>query len=489
MRGRIPGKEDFHMIHSKMRKHALMLAVLLFCTALLFCACVPNGSPDEDIFKTILSTDDGEGPVDSNPEALAENEYITILDVISITPTNVAVFGQLKDEAVSAGVNSVRITGGAGTEVLESCSDDYFVIPFDLPGTSKATFAATAMRGEEEVGESLTFTAPYDSTAEVRLDGKSVSVGSDSRLYFSKYLDDYLSAKLYTASQVNKIKSVVASTYTAYANRAGGAEVGIIYVFLPDITTMDPTILREEDASQKQENLLTRYEQIVTALSGTRAKVVDMQTVLQAELDGGKSIYDLYRQTDSHPTEYTSFLMYQEVMKHICELDEDVVPRTLDDYDTSELITVKGGDYVTYRDLDPDVITETISLLKPKFDYQPAVANIKLYNDPENKDYSLFTEINSADEYTGGAERSLIITGRTELPNLLIYRDENGIAASLMIADSCDQTLLARAGDYTISLTDAAQYRDKEEKKNVLDCIVVFISESSIPNAFDGSLT
>lgn len=488
IRGRIPGKEDFHMMHSKMRKCALVLAVLL-STSLLLCACVPNGSPDEDIFKTILSTDEVEGPVDSNPEALAENEYVTILDVISITPTNVAVFGQLKKDAISAGVTSVRITGGSGLEVQESCSDDYFVIPFDLPGTSKATFAATAMRGEEEVGESLTFTAPYDSTAETRLDGKSVSVGSDSRLYFSKYLDDYLSAKLYTASQVNKIKSVVASTYTAYANRAGGSEVGIIYVFLPDITTMDPSILREEDASRKQEGLLTRYEQIVTALSGTRAKVVDMQTILQAELDSGKTIYDLYRQTDSHPTEYTAFLMYQEVMKHISALDEDVVPRTLDDYTFSDKITVKGGDYVAYRDLDPDIITETITLLKPKFNYQQAIANIKLYNDPENLDYSLFTEINSSDAYTGGAERSLVTTGRTELPNVLIYRDENGIAASLMVADSCDQTLLARAGDYTISLTDAAQYRDKEEKKSVLDCIVIFVSESSIPAAFDGSLT
>ena len=486
MRGKIPGKEDFHMIHSKTRRYSCLLAVLLFCTALLFSACVPNGSPDEDIFRTILSTDGDDGPAETNPEALAENEYLAILDVISITPTNVAVYGQLKSEAAEAGVTSVRITGGVGMEVQESCSNGYFVIPFDLPGTTKANFAATAMCGEKEVGESLTFTAPYDSTAEPRLDGKSVSVGSDSRLYFSKYLDDYLGAKLYTASQVKKIKSVVSSTYAAYANRAGGSEVAIIYVFMPDITTMDPGILREEDVAGKK-NLLTRYEQIVTAISGTRAKVVDMQTVLQAELDSGKTIYDLYRQTDSHPTEYTSFLMYREVMKYLCALDPDVVPRTIDEYTVTEM-AVKGGDYVTYRDLDPDVITETIKLLKPKFDYQPAVANIKLYNDPENKDYTLFTDINSNDAYIGGAERSLVTTGRTELPNLLIYRDENGIAASLMIADSCDQTLLARAGDFTISLTDAAQYRDKEEKKSVLDCIVVFVSESSIPDAFDSSL-
>ncbi|MCH5183539.1 MAG: hypothetical protein J1E00_05105 [Oscillospiraceae bacterium] len=445
---------------------------------------VPSGSPDDDITRVSLSVDDTEES--ENPEVLAENESLVLLDVISVTPTSVAVFGQLTEEAMGAGVNSVRITGSAGMEVQESCADGYFVIPVDLPGASEASFFATAMRGAEQVGESLAFTAPYDPTAESRLDGKNVSVGRDSRLYFSKYLDDFLGTNLYTASQLSKIKSVVASTCNVYASRAGGSEVAIIYVFLPDITTMDPGILREEDVAGKQ-NLQTRYAQIVTAVSGTKAKVVDMQTVLQAELDSGKTIYDLYRRTDSHPTEYTSFLMYREVMKYLCALDPDVVPRTIDEYTVTEM-AVKGGDYVTYRGLDPEVITETVKLLTPTFDYQRAVAKIKLYTDPNNKDYTLFTDINSNDAYTGGAERSTVTTGRTELPNLLIYRDENGIAASLMIADSCDQTLLARAGDFAVSLTDAAQYRDKEERKSVADCIVVFVSESSIPDAFDNCL-
>lgn len=483
--GNAPRKEGYMML-SKRRRHLLALTALLFCTALLLCACVPNGSPDEDIFRTYLNTSKPE-EIKTVEGALAENEYMAILDVISITPTNVAVFGQLTEEAIKAGVTSIRVTGSAGMEVLEACAEDYFVIPVDLPGTSKATFAATAMREEEELGDPLAFSAPYDSTAETRMDGKSVTVGSNSRLFFSKYLDDYLSAQLYTASQVREIKATVASTYSAYAGRANGAEVELIYVFLPDITTMDPSILREEDAAQKVENLLTRYEQIVTAVSGTRAKVVDMQTVLQAELDGGKSIYELFRKTDSHPTEYTSFLMYQEVMKIIAAMDEDVKPRTMDDYTLTQ-VKAKGGDYTTYRDLDPDVITETITLLQPKFSYQSAVADIKLYNDPENDDYTLFTTISASDLYTGGAERSLVETNRTELPNVLIYRDENAIGASLMIADSCDKTMLVKSGDYYISLTDAGQYRDREEGKNVTDCIIVFVSESSIPDAFDIAL-
>ena len=246
---------------------------------------------------------------------------------------------------------------------------------------------------------------------------------------------------------------------------------------------MAPEIFADKDVAEKDPDLLTRYEQIVTAISGTMANVVDMKTVLQEQLDNGVSIYDLYRRTDSHPTEYAALLMYQEVMKHIANADPDVSIRELDEY-KAEKVTALGGDYVKYRDLDPELITEEITLYKPTFSYHSAVKAIKVYNDDKNGDYSLFTTINSGDQYTGGAERVVVDTDRTELPNVMIYRDECGIAASVMIADSCDVTLLGKNGDFAISLTDAGQYRDKDEGKSMMDYIVVFVSESNIANAF-----
>ena len=463
------------------RRIALLTIALLACTAMLFGACVPNEAPDD---RKLVSLNPSEEEVsEPDTEFLAENEYMTINDVVSVTPTNVAVFGRLTEKALDEGVDSVRITGGVDISAHEKCAGDYFIIAVDLPGTTAATFAATAMKGEEEVGDPLTFSAPYDATAEERLDGNSVSVGKDSRLYLTAYLNDYLGKVLYTASQVGEIKSTVASTYKAFLSRAKGNQIDLIYVFLPDLTTMDPSILHEDDLAQKDYDLLTRYQQIVTAVSGTMASVVDMQNVLQAELDAGKDIYELYRQTDSHPTEYTSYLMYREVMKHISALDADATAYTLDDFD---LVTkeVKGGNLVSYRELDADQIGETITLLKPKFSYADGVANTRVYMDTENGDYSYYTTINSTDAYTGGAERNVIKTERTNLPNVLIYRDENAIGASLMLANSLDQTVLARCGDFNISLTDAGQYRDKEEGKSIVDFIIVFVSESSMGDAF-----
>ncbi len=463
-------------------KYISVLLLLLACCSMLLCACVSNEAPDDEVLRSFNGDISAESKAPTE-QAVIENEYMKVLDVISITPTNVAVFGQLTERAVSEGISSVRVMGAKSIEVRQACVDSYFLIPVELPGNTKATFSAIAMKGEEEVGEPLPFSAPYDSTAEDRMDGKGVAIGKDSRMYFSKYLDDYLSKSLYTASQMRTIKSTLTNTYKALVNRANGMDVGIIYVLLPDLTTMDPGIMLDEDKAEKNTEIETRYEQIVQVLRGTKVQVVDMKTVLQSQLDAGKDIYDLYRRTDSHPTELTSFLMYQEVMKYLAAVDTDVVPHTLEDYTLQE-INALGGDYADYRGLDPSVVRETITVLKPNFDLQEAVAMIKMFTDTANVDYILITTIDASDLVTTGAERTLVTTDRTALPNLLVYRDENAIGASLLLADSCDQTLLARAGDYSISLTDASQYRDKAEGKDVVDYIVVFISESEIGSAF-----
>ena len=113
----------------------------------------------------------------------------------------------------------------------------------------------------------------------------------------------------------------------------------------------------------------------------------------------------------------------------------------------------------------------------------------QLYNDTVNGDYSLNTEIVTTDNIAGGAERYEVKTDRTELPNVLIYRDENAIHASLMLASSFDRVLLGRADQkapnrYAISLTEATQFRDKTEGRPIADFIIVFVSESNIEAAF-----
>ena len=467
---------------SLLKKTLVILLLCSFCAAMVLSSCVPNGTPDDEIFTNLINISREESEI-INDDVVASGEYLTIVEVVSITPMKVAVYGTLTDEAVKAGVDSVRVTGGMNTSITQKCVGDYFILSVDLHTPARSTFAAVAMKGDEEIGDVLPFSIPYDSTAEDRLDGKSVSVGRDSLLYFSNYLDDYLGKELYTASQVKSIKATVVSRYQAYETRADGSEFGLIYVFVPDVTTVYPSIFLPEDEALKSESLLTRYEQVVNAVSSTKAFVVNYQDIVNEGLAAGDGIEKYYRLTDSHITEYGALILYDKIMTYIAEKDPDVVPRTMDEF-KEQTIRAQGGDYVRFRGLDPLNITEEIKIYEPTFEMQEAAKKIRVYNDPDNADYTLFTTIDSSDIYTGGAERALITTERTELPNVLIYRDENGIILSRLIADSMDLTLLARNGDYFISMTDANTYRDKVEGKAATDFIIVVVSESSIPNAF-----
>ena len=462
------------------KKKIVLVSLLMVCASMLLCACVPNGSPDDSIFEKLIDVSREESQVE-NLDALAENEYLSVIDVVSITPNKVAVYGVLKEAGETAGVDSIRITG-TDVDVTESVKDGYFIIPFTLPRNARCTMMATAMKGETEIIEPLAFQAPYDATAEERLDGKSVSVGSNSQLYFSNYLDDFIGASLYTNSQAKNIKAGVISQYKVYEELADGAQFGLIYVFIPDPTTVDPSIFSDADLD-KEKTYLTRYQQVVEELKATKANVIDMAEILGNELENGASMSEFFRVTDSHLTEYASILMYQKVMEIIKAKYPQVEYRTDDDF-VPATKTVLGGDYVDYRGLDNEIITEKIKLFTPKKDYGDAAGAITNYNDPINNDYTLFTTIDAKDGKTSAAERYLVNNDNTDLPNALVYRDENALFASKLIADSLGQTMLARSGDYFISMTDAKTYRNKVQGKHVTDFIIVFVSESDIPAAF-----
>ena len=70
------------------RRVALLIVALLACTAVLLGACVPNEAPDDRKLVSLNPSEDDVSEFDS--DFLAENEYITINDVVSVTPTNVA---------------------------------------------------------------------------------------------------------------------------------------------------------------------------------------------------------------------------------------------------------------------------------------------------------------------------------------------------------------------------------------------------------------
>jgi hypothetical protein len=309
-------------------------------------------------------------------------------------------------------------------------------------------------------------------------------------------LDDLNGTNIYTESQLNSIRRYVTSTVTTYYERAGSHQAELIYVLIPNATTVyndEENGVNDIDPDELYDKPYTTiYEQMYDALeNGTRATVIDMRETFLANKDGEKA---LYRVTDSALSDYGAYLTYKAIMDKVAERFPDAAPHGEDEFEWKTVSTV-GGNLVGYRELDKNVIKEDILVATPKFNMNVGADNLKVssirkYIDGEDGDYGYFNTINTSDEFNGVAERLTIDAGknRTEetalnLPNALVYRDYSSLSFTDLLAERFNHSLFVAAGEYSINLNYANQ--NAAEGKEVVDYIIVIMSEDSMDKAFD----
>ncbi len=477
------------------RRMTILLAMLMLLSVVL-ASCVNTDNVPEVIGTSFEPGETSHEEEDTSVEEVSTPEGYTAIpvvkDIVNITPTKIAVSGTCEEGA------TVYISGGA-EDVSTKSKDGYFIIETDILYENNLLDITAQVEGKEmsEIGQ---FIARFNATADTRLDGNSVSVGVDSQLYLDKMLDDASGTNLYTESQLNKIQDYVTDTVTSYyQDRAGSQDVELIYLLIPNVTTIYPEIFPEGVVGKTN---TTVYDQVLETLSKTRATVVDMRAIYEnfrddeyvAETYGG-----LYRGTDSSLTDYGAYLAYEQVMNIISQRFPDAAPRTLDEFEWKNVTTL-GGNLVNFRELDKSVITEDIVISVPKFDISlgtntansASISSLKKYIDEEDGDYGLFTTISGTDELSGVAERWLIDTKRSEdedglkLPNAIIYRDYSTLTATDIFAERFDKCLIAKSGEHTVNLSASAQYA--ADGKNTVDYIIVAISEENMDTAFEIAL-
>ncbi len=474
----------------KIRRMAMLLALLMMMSTLL-AACVnldeipeidPNDILGDTSFGDAVATED-EIPTPEGATAAPVN-----VSVINVAPYTVAISGNCEKGA------TIRVEGGA--EPVETIANgEYFIIQTDIIYADNL-LRVTAQANGKDVSPEREVIASYNATADSLLNGNNVSVGVDSRLYFDRMVQDASGANLYTASQLEAIKNYVNNTtMTYYIDKAGSQPVELIYVLVPNTTTIYPEVLPEGVVG---EHHTTIYDQVLNTLNGTLATVIDMRAVFQAELAGTTDLDTyggLYRVTDSSLTDYGAYLTYAEIMKRISVNFPNAAARPLGEF-AVENVTAKGGNLVKNRGLDVDMINEDIVRLKPEFSMdlgEDVTGSSKLtslvkYEDEANKDFSYFEALDSADNLNGIGERWLIDTKRADagLPNAIIYRDNSSLAFSDILAERFNKSLLVATNSYVIDLSQAGQY--KADGKNVVDYIVVVVSEDSMDTAFSEAL-
>lgn len=479
-RGRktLPGASKRGIIMNKTvkcRALTVFLLAIAMLLSLVLAACDVGTTPTflesiPDLTQSEAPSDDTSNYIPPTEEGHTATPIVT--NVINITPSEVVIAGTCEQGAV------ITIKGGK-EEVTVNSTNGYFITKTTLINTTITLLDVTADVEGKETSAEYAISAQYSAIAEPRLDGMSVSVGKSSSTYFDKMIADYVGSNLLTQTALRKFKSEVNARVKTINSeqRAHGQEVGLIYVLVPDSTSIYSECL---DDSIKRETTITRYQQVSQALSETNATVIDMYDIFMKAKEEGD--HRVYRSADSHLTEYGSFLMYTEIMNTIAERFPDAAPRTIDEFDISTTKTV-GGDLISYLGVDTSIVSEEIPVFKPKFDMKigdtesaafvtTKISDVKVYAGKD--DYSIDATKNAGTALS----RMYFRTDRADMPSVLIYRDDASANTIPLLAERFNNTMVALSEDFTINYTDAG--RHASDGKSIVDYIIVIVSESNL---------
>lgn len=467
-------------------KVSLLSKVMLLTLSVLLVfgliACAPQGSLDEGIINSIHISDGSDEISDTTsedevsvPEGTAHPPVIT--GIFNVTPTQVIITGTC-DEGCS-----VTITDGEKDVTVQSI-EGYFVAEFYIASDVAFTIlSATAHSEELETSPITSFRADYKSTAMKRIDGLGVTMGVNSHFYYDTELEYYVGrSTLLTQTQIKNFKNYVNSRYTAFKNRAGNADVKLVYVLIPNRITIYPEVLAE---GTQKETYKTRYDQIAEALADTNAVVLDMADAFKAAKENGQKVY---YNTDNHLTEYGGYLVY----KAICDLMTEKFPaaaaRDLESEFTSNTSVLNGGNTARHLGVDINVVKETSTLYTPKFSLNIGREDSSVTTSSGYiKNFAKYASNDSMYLATGKeslSTRLLFATNRTNLPCALIYRDDFAVSFSDILAERFNKVLLAQSGDFTINMTDAQRYTGINQQtganNTTVDYIFIIVSESNL---------
>ncbi len=477
----------------KMRSRAIILGLLMLLSVTL-AACVNTDDVGEILDTGEILADVSDDTVSEEDLPCAEGQtkapYVT--DIVHLETMKVAIYGECEENA------TVKCVAPKDKVYETKANGTYYILEVDLEyenAINLLNLSATAEGKDESVARELE--VRKNATAGALADGNNVSVGLDSRLYF----DRMVSYDLFNINAVNSIRDSLNDKYTLYSQQCavdkntGAQDVEIIYVFVPNATTVYPEILPEGVAP---EATTTRFNQVANALSGDKSKitVINMLDVFTAKRDEAdtEKYGGIYRETDSALTDYGSYLVYEELMTHIAARFPDAAPRALSEFDTSK-VTANGGNLVDYRGMDSSVVNEELVLLTPKFladlkysdRSQVNLKDLVKYNDADDGDYTFFTAGISDANVTGFNERWFVETVREEgvnLPTAHIYRENTTLGVTDILAERFECSLFVVSNEYNLDIMSTKQLGVKSADQAAVDYVIVFVTEDNLDQVF-----
>lgn len=455
---------------------ATLLAALLL-TAVVLTSCVSfDSSSINDLPPLNFSQDPDVEDVESEPPT--EEGYTarpTVTAIVNTSPEIVVISGSCEEGAVITATSPVD-------SVSVNSLNGYYILEYDLNGRESRSLSVTAKVDGKEESTSRDIVVKRDAMAETRTDEFEVVLGKDGYLFFRKTIENYCGDNLVTVSAINNfLNNTLNAQITALENRAGGNEVELIYVLIPNASLAYGEYLPEDAV---KETYSTLYDQVSAALEKSNATFIDMKTVFEQHKDDG---YLLYNKTDSHITDYAGYLVYAELMNHIAEKFPEAAPYGLDQFTVSEETTVLGGNLASYGQLDPSSLLENYVSITPNFslDMGDSAHRLKLTTTNLSKlqkyagDGSCQIVSDTVEEgKTNILNRLYFCTERNELPSAMIYRDDSSAMFVDYLAERFNNCMLGVSGDYVVNFTDAG--RHASSGKSVVDYVIIIIDENNL---------
>ncbi len=454
---------------------AALLAALLL--AVLLTSCVNfDGSSINDLPPLDFSeTEEVDQVVSEPPTEEGYTARPTVTAIVNTSPEIVVISGTCEEGAVVTATSPVD-------SVSVNSLNGYYIIEYDLDGRDSRSLSVTAKVDGKETSTAREIVVKRDAMAETRTDEFEVVLGKDGYLFFRETIDNYCGNNLITVSALNNfLNNTLNAQITALENRAGGNEVELIYVLIPNASLAYGEYL-PDDAEKETYNTL--YDQIADALTKSNATFIDMKDVFEQHKDDG---YLLYNKTDSHITDYAGYLVYTELMTHIAEKFPAAAPHGLDEFTISEETVVKGGNLATYGQLDPASLLENYVSVTPNFslDMGDSAHRLKLTT----------TNLTDLQKYAGDGScqvvsdkveegktnilnRLYFCTERAELPSAMIYRDDSSAMFADYLVERFNNCMLGVSGDYVVNFTDAG--RHASAGKSIVDYVIVIIDENNL---------
>ncbi len=286
-------------------------------------------------------------------------------------------------------------------------------------------------------------------------------IGDNNQGFYQKQLPDYMHTNLLSEDRIQSLKE----KFTERVNALKEFGCEMIVLISPNPMEIYPELVPD---IYVQGEGISKLEQAKALLTEAGVTVLDETETFIAHKNDS---LPLFYKTDTHWTDYGSYLAYVDLFNYISKTYPDAAPRKFNEF-TWEWGTYFGGDMGYYFELDYEgtKISEKSFVRLRNFSLPDGIPDYKRLVIDFNIGFtaSFNEEVKNYRSY---------LTDRETLPNIYVYRNSYGASIHDILAERTNQSIFNAMFTYT--------YNESRIRRMDADYVIYIMSEWEIDNILD----